>query len=109
WESDTDMPPEAKAAGCTDIAQQFVSFAAGDGIEVALGGGRQNFLPVTVPDPEYPERTGIRTDGRDLTMEWRRDHPGGAFVTSAAQFEAVQADQVTHLFGLFEPMHMRFE
>lgn len=109
WESDSDMPPEAKAAGCADIAQQFVTFDAGDGIEVALGGGRQNFLPVTAADPEYPELTGVRRDGRDLIAEWRAKYPGGAFVADAAAFDAVEPDQVTHLFGLFEPKHMRFE
>ena len=30
-----------------------------------LGGGRGKFLP-NIPDPEYPEKTGERSDGRNL-------------------------------------------
>src|SRR5690606_25295018 len=52
WESDSAMPPEAIEAGCTDIARQLVEMPYGDGFEVALGGGRANFLPETVDDPE---------------------------------------------------------
>jgi alkaline phosphatase len=43
WENDT----QAKD-GCVDIARQLVEWQAGDGLEVALGGGRANFLPTTM-------------------------------------------------------------
>lgn len=35
-----------------------------------MGGGRRNFIPVTSADPEYPDATGSRQDGRNLTDEW---------------------------------------
>ena len=34
--------------------------------QVILGGGRRKFLPDNVTDPEYPNMTGVRTDGRNL-------------------------------------------
>ena len=55
WEADSSMPAEAIAAGCTDIARQLVEMKFGDGLEVAIGGGRSYFLPETVKDPEYPD------------------------------------------------------
>ena len=70
WEADVDMPPEAIAAGCKDIAQQLVDWSHGDGFEVAIGGGRDRFLPETMDDPEDADKKGARKDGRDLVQEW---------------------------------------
>jgi len=106
WESDGDLPPEAVAAGCRDIAQQLLDFAPGRGPLVALGGGRREFLPVTTPDPEYPEQTGKRRDGRDLTREWLAAHPDGEVVWNTAQFRAAGDGP---LLGLFEPSHMQYD
>ncbi len=64
WESDTDMKPEGIAAGCTDIARQLVEMSYGDGLEVAMGGGRDRFLPETTDDPEDVGKKGsARTAG----------------------------------------------
>ncbi len=71
WESDGRMSAAARAAGFPDIARQLIEFAAGDGIEVVLGGGRSHFLPAQTRDPEDPLRAGYRADQRDLTEEWR--------------------------------------
>ncbi|HSG90220.1 MAG TPA: alkaline phosphatase [Pseudomonadales bacterium] len=108
WEADSSMPPEALAAGCTDIAAQLLSFDHGDGIEVVLGGGRAMFLTRDQVDPEYAEVTGHRTDGRDLTAEWQTAHPTGHYLWNQTQFAAVPADGAPVL-GLFEPSHMQFE
>ena len=107
WENDTDLPDEAKAAGCVDIARQMVETPFGAGFDVLMGGGRQNFMPVGQRDPEYDDRTGLRLDGRDLVAEWKRRHPGGAYAWNKAQFDAAPAD--APLLGLFEPEHMQFE
>ena len=112
WESDADLPEAARVAGFPDIARQLVEFSAGDGLEVALGGGRAAFRPAGAPDPEYPDdpaRRGRRLDGRDLTETWRERHPGGAYVWNRAQFEALDVSRRDPLLGLFEPSHMRFE
>lgn len=109
WESDAQLPGAAAAAGCRDIARQLVEFDHGDGIEVILGGGRSAFLPADVPDPEYPDVSGARRDGRDLIDEWQRAESGRQYVWNAAQFAAVSSAQPRQVLGLFEPSHMQFE
>src|SRR5690606_17725169 len=110
WESDSAMPPEAIEAGCTDIARQLVEMPYGDGFEVALGGGRANFLPETVDDPEDAGEKGKRKDGRDLTQAWLdRYGDSGAYVWNKEQFDAINPDRVEHLLGLFERSHMEYD
>ena len=109
WESDADQPDAANEAGFPDIARQLIEFSHGDGLEVALGGGRVKFLPRTVHDPEYPDKTGERHDGRDLTREWQARYPKSAYVWNKAQLDAVDTRQVRHLLGLFQPSHMQYE
>jgi alkaline phosphatase len=108
WESDADMPPEA--SDCEDIARQLVDFAHGDGIDVVLGGGRRQFLPVTAVDPENPQAHGERQDGRDLVQSWlQRYGRRGAYVWNSAQLAALDRGGVQHLLALFQPSHMRYE
>jgi alkaline phosphatase len=109
WESDAETPAAARAAGVADIARQLVEFASGDGIEVVLGGGRSQFLRADEPDPEEPELRGLRRDGRDLVAEWRKRNPGGAYVWSRAQLEALDLAKTPRLLGLFDPGHMDYE
>jgi len=52
------------------FAMQLVDFSYGNGLEVALGGGRSNVLPNTTPDPEDTGIKGGRKDGLDLTQQW---------------------------------------
>jgi len=106
WESNESLPPGATVK---DIARQLIEFPHGDGLDVVLGGGRGNFRPATVADPEYPEKTGRRTDGRDLTAEWTTRFPKAAYVWNRAQLDAVDPAQVDHLLGLFERSHMKYE
>ena len=107
WENDVDVPDEARAQGCRDIAQQILDFAPGRGPKVLMGGGRGMFLPAGVRDPEYDDKVGQRLDGRDLTEEWLAANPGGAFVWNTAQLRA--ATDADAVFGLFEPDHMQYE
>jgi alkaline phosphatase len=109
WEADALLPPAARAARFPDIARQLIEFPHGDGPEVALGGGREYFLPRETPDPEDPDLAGSRTDGRDLTREWTTRHPNAAYVWDRAQFDAVAPETTDHLLGLFQPSHMHFE
>lgn len=112
WESDADIFSGSKAAWDAkfpDIARQLIEFKYGDGLEVALGGGRTNFIPKEISDPEYPETKGKRLDGRDLTKEWTDKYPDSAFVWNREQFDRIDAGKTKHLFGLFEPSHMRYE
>ncbi|AHG20334.2 alkaline phosphatase [Chania multitudinisentens RB-25] len=110
WESDAKMPAEALSAGCHDIARQLVEMKYGNGLNVAMGGGRANFLPDSVIDPEYPDKKGKRQDGRDLTAAWlKRYGERGSYIWNQAQFDKLDPAKVDHLLALFEPSHMQFE
>uniref|UniRef100_A0A8C6EMP0 Alkaline phosphatase n=1 Tax=Marmota marmota marmota TaxID=9994 RepID=A0A8C6EMP0_MARMA len=110
WYSDADMPASALQEGCQDIATQLVSNMD---IDVILGGGRKFMFPKGTPDPEYPSDTtqnGTRLDGRDLVQEWLAKHQGARYVWNRQQLIQVSQDPaVTHLMGLFEPRHLKYE
>ena len=106
WEADSDLPA---GASVKDIARQLLEFSYGDGLEVVLGGGRSYFLPTNSFDPEYPSQTGRRRDGRDLTWEWRLNHPDADYVWNQAGFDRVDPTKTRHLLGLFERSHMHYE
>ena len=65
-------------------------------VDVLLGGGRREFLPVAAG--------GLRPDGRDLIDEARRS--GYQVIGSRAQLAAIVAPPV---LGLFTPDHMSYE
>ena len=109
WENDSNLTDEAKANGCKDIAAQLIDWPAGDGFEVILGGGCSNFLPKEVADLENTDKTGSRTDGRNLVEEWQKKYTDGAYVWNLEQFNAVDLASTNHLFGLFERSHMQYE
>ena len=109
WQVDGRLPAEALRAGYPDIARQLVEFQHGDGLEVALGGGRRFFLPVGAPDPEDPDWQGERGDERDLTQEWLERRPRSAYVWNAEQLAAIDPAQTDHLLGLFAPDNLHFE
>lgn len=109
WEADSDLTEEAVQNGCTDIAAQLLAFPYGDGLEVAMGGGRTNFLPDTVADPEDPEEMGARADGQNLTEVWTEQYENAAYVWNQEQFDAVDPATTDHLLGLFEPSHVQYE
>ena len=106
WEGDKELP-----AGATvpDIARQLVEFPFGNSLEVALGGGREYFLPDSQQDPEDGDKKGSRKDGRDLTKEWVTKYANAAYVWNSQQFAAINSSSTDHLLGLFERSHMEFE
>ncbi len=106
WENDSVVASAPNGSGCADIARQLIEWPAGDGFELALGGGRANFIPRTAPDPENPTARGLRADGRDLTAEWAA-RPNSVFVWNAAQLAA--APENAQILGLFSPSHMAYE
>jgi len=112
WESDQDIydrHKDAYEAKFPDIARQLIEFPYGDGLEVAMGGGRSKFLPKDVADPESPNRKGERMDGRDLTKEWAAKRKDSAFISNAKQLAAIDPKNTKHLLGLFDPSHLEFE
>ncbi|MGE0406229.1 MAG: alkaline phosphatase [Candidatus Korobacteraceae bacterium] len=108
WESDRELSADARAAGFKDIARQLVEFPVGDGLEVALGGGREYFIPRTMPDPEDSGSFGRRLTG-DLTQQWVNSRPGSAYVWNKAAFDAINPAVTKRLLGLFERSHMEYE
>ncbi|GGO78898.1 alkaline phosphatase [Marinobacterium nitratireducens] len=122
WEDISDMPADAVAEGCTDIALQLVEFednleqrypgADVDGIEVVMGGGRRHFLP---KDAAYNSSDAVspvegdRTDERDLTAEWQANYPNGQYVVDQDGFNAIDANGTERVFGLFNESHMQYE
>jgi alkaline phosphatase len=106
WESDAQLPAGATVS---DIAMQLVDFSYGNGLEVALGGGRSMFLPDTTKDPEDAGKFGGRKDGHDLTQQWLSKYSKPAYVYDKVGFDAVDPKQTDHLLGLFERSHMEYE
>jgi alkaline phosphatase len=112
WEANGNLSTAARTNGVKDIAAQMIdNFGAGgigDGLEVALGGGRTYFLPNTDFDPEYTTTKGRRTDGRNLVSEYQAKF-GANYVFNKTGFDAIDPANTTRLLGLFEPSHMKFE
>lgn len=101
WEADSDLP---KGTAIKDIAAQLLNHQ----IEVVFGGGRQQFLPNTEHDPEYPDKKGVRLDKRHLIHEYQNKY-GAQYIWNKAQFDALSSKQTQPVIGLFEPSHMRYE
>ncbi|MEO0982617.1 MAG: alkaline phosphatase [Pseudomonadota bacterium] len=105
WEHDRDVGGSA----CPDIASQLIGWPAGDGLEIALGGGREKFLPVETRDPEYADQLGGRGDARDLGAEWAAKSDAHETVYDLAALRAVDIAGGARVLGLFEPSHMKYE
>ena len=115
WESDADLSPEAAEVDFPDIARQLLDFHIRDttmngkasrGLEIAMGGGRTNFLLATDPDPEDQGQKG-RRKSRNLVNEWTGR--GGTFIYDQKGFDAVDPASTGPLLGLFERSHMEYE
>jgi alkaline phosphatase len=111
WETDSDISAAGKAAGCKDIAAQLIDWGKtnGDGFEIILGGGRTNFLPASMLDPEYIVQKGRRQDGRNLAEDWKAQASNRSFVIDKAGFDAFDWNSDGQILGLFEPSHMQYE
>ncbi len=121
WEDVSDMPEDAVAAGCEDIASQLVNFEKNletrflgtdvDGIDVIMGGGRRHFLPKDAAfnsTDAVSAVEGDRTDERDLTAEWQANYPDGQYVMDKAGFDTLSAD-TNQVLALFNESHMQYE
>jgi alkaline phosphatase len=106
WEDDTDLPDDAKQAGCVDIARQLVETPHAASFDVLMGGGRRHFMPASQRDPEYGDKAGYRLDGRDLVAQWLQRRPRGHYAWNLQQFNAAPAN--APLLALFEPDHMQY-
>lgn len=101
WENNSSIPE-----GCAqlDIAAQLIEQMKSGVIDIALGGGRSQFLPKEVTDSEGKE--GARTDGRNLVEEAKT--AGFTVVEADTDFMALTVGNAPVL-GLFDPSHMKYE
>ncbi|MEO6051252.1 MAG: alkaline phosphatase [Pyrinomonadaceae bacterium] len=113
-EADRDGAPELAArrraayeAKFPDIARQLLEFKHGDGLEVALGGGRAKFMPKELVD--RPGFEGERLDGRDLAKEWTANYSNSSYVADKDQLAHVNPKITKHLLGLFNRSSMEFD
>ncbi|MFY8047509.1 MAG: alkaline phosphatase, partial [Erythrobacter sp.] len=102
WEDNSALPE-----GCTqkDIAAQLVDQMKAGVIDIAMGGGRQHFLPDSVEDVEG--KKGKRTDGRNLVDEVKA--LGGEVAYDDTEFMALTMGANAPVLGLFETSHMKYE
>ncbi|MBB1491325.1 MULTISPECIES: alkaline phosphatase [unclassified Paracoccus (in: a-proteobacteria)] len=103
WEDDSLV-----AEGCAqkDIAAQLIDQMQAGVIDVAMGGGRQHFLPAEVTDSEG--KPGKRADGRNLMDE--ASALGATVVENDTDFAALStAGNNAPILGLFEASHMKYE
>ncbi len=107
WEDDSKMPEKAKKEGCTDIAQQFIDFKFGNGIDLAFGGGRQHFFSKDNLGPEG--KKGKRSDGKNLIKDWKAKHKKGHYVWNNQGFNNIPDDTKQPVLALFNPSHMQYE
>ncbi|MCG9711268.1 alkaline phosphatase [Shewanella insulae] len=107
WEADSNLPAEAVANECKDIAYQMVMRDKDNALSVALGGGRRAFIPDTVTDGE--NKKGKRKDGMDLTKAWVENFDNAAYVWNSDEFDAIDTSTTDHLLGLFNSSHMEYE
>jgi alkaline phosphatase len=75
----------------------------GTGLDVLLGGGRDNFLPLVAT----ANGKGKRTDGRDLIAEMQTQ--GYSWASTGTSLAAIDGTKTAKLFGLFNASHMEYE
>lgn len=102
WENDTLIPE-----GCAqpDIAAQLVAQMEAGVIDLALGGGREHFLPAEATGEEGSP--GARGDGRNLVEEAQA--LGATYAWNDETFAALPTTGEAPVLGLFEDGHMLYE
>lgn len=101
WESDADLPAGTNLSECSDIASQITGTLGGNGLEVALGGGRRSFMPAKMG--------GNRKDGRDIPLEWQKRSNKSHYVETADDLATLTAANTERVLGLFSASHMAYE
>lgn len=94
--------------GCetqTDIATQLVDAMEAGVIDVAMGGGRRNFIGEDITVEE--ETTGRRAAGENLIQ--RAQEIGARYVWDSASFGELDTAADGPVLGLFESSHMQYE
>lgn len=93
--------------GCseqTDIAQQLLQAMTAGHVDLAMGGGRRNFVPEGAATEE--DGVGVRRDQRHLINEAQQQ--GVQYAWDSEGFERLPLDG-SPVLGLFEDGHMQYE
>jgi len=100
WEADNYFTEADRAAGCVDIARQFVNLPASAAPDITLGGGWSRF--------RGGDTGGVRaTDGEDLIAEWLKAGPRRQFISRAEELDRIRPGNT--VLGLFSRSHMEYE
>lgn len=110
------MPPQAKVAGCKDIARQLIEGEVGQRLNVIMGGGRQMLISDVEGTPADPLDTWAcrSQDGRNLLLEWqeRKRMLGqrGKVVQNRIELsEIVSTENVDFVLGIFANGHLKYD
>ena len=99
WENDSFLSASARQGGCRDIAHQLIEFKIGDGLDVAMGGGRREFVG--------SDLGGLRQDSSDnLIQKWINQDDNHQFVQDRS--ELFDIDVSKQVLGLFAKSHMTY-
>jgi alkaline phosphatase len=105
------LTEEAVANGCPDIASQLLLEKASK-LQVMMGGGRSHLWPANLPDPEYPDKSGKRKDGRNIADLWLTDKKAAGknamFAWHRDNLTNTNVDDLDFLLGTFEQSHMKY-
>ncbi|WP_420592305.1 alkaline phosphatase [Bacterioplanoides sp.] len=105
WEADSDITSEAEQHGCKDIAWQLIHQAFPAGLDLAMGGGKRNFIT-----PEQHKK-GKRDDG-NLIADWQTQFPDGQYIETQQQLAALHKNLDTShsspVLGLFANSHLAY-
>lgn len=102
FEADSNLPEGCEVA---DIAAQLFDKMSSGVVDIALGGGRRNFIPSDFEDEEG--KTGKRDDGRNLVEEAKA--AGAQYAWNGETLAGLTLDHTTPVLGLFESSHMQYE
>jgi alkaline phosphatase len=91
--------------GSRDIALQLFDAMEAGTVDLAMGGGRREFLPEGVVAEEETE--GRRGDGRNLVEELTT--AGAQYAWNTETANALNLDGSTPILALFEDSHMKYE
>ena len=80
-------------------ALQLVEYPHNNGLEVIFAGGRKKMTPKNLTDPEYPDKTGERLDGRNLIKEWVDKYPNSQYVWNKTAFHNIDPNKVNRVMG----------
>lgn len=105
WEADSDLTSEAGQHGCKDIAWQLIHQAFPAGLDLALGGGKRNFIT------SDQHRKGKRDQG-NLITDWQTQFPDGQYIETRQQLTALHKQlETSHsspVLGLFANSHLAY-